>query len=546
MKLDFATLAFGFSLKVGGGTPNWSTSLGQNKEYKINDIEGIDELLKGLVYKSQSPEKISTKIGKGGKSHTGNEDNSPIVLGSVFTNVMINNIKIENGKFILLITRDTSESHFGRLKLKYGPTNTFTDGESSYNNELFYNQVYKQLNLSDNACWFVSDISIENQDVLKLKAIIVNSNKSVEYQNTDELHKAWGELEPCLLEDSSSSTFIQNHDQTIYYGVPGSGKSHKIDEITKSLPEEQTIRVVFHPEYTNADFVGQILPHVENTVDYRFKAGPFSRILKKAYENPTKPYFLVIEEINRGNAAAIFGDFFQLLDRDSDGWSSYSVENLDINAFIRSNDSTYTDKYSDIPTTKEIGNTTWTENTGIRLPPNLSILASMNTSDQNVFTLDNAFQRRWDMKLVENTFEHEGASLEDVQNDNIQKNAKITVANQTITWGNFQSKINEIIGNAANESGFSSMEDKRLGCWFIKNEKGIIDIEKFANKVLKYLWDDAFKFNRTEFFGDIKNFEDLKKDFASKGFSIFNIEDFVFESNDNSFAETQSDETTEN
>ena len=345
---------------------------------------------------------------------------------------------------------------------------------------------------------------------------------------------------------STKDNFCKNHDQTIYYGVPGSGKSHKIEEITKSLPKEQTIRVVFHPEYTNADFVGQILPHVENTVDYRFKAGPFSRILKKAYENPTKPYFLVIEEINRGNAAAIFGDFFQLLDRDSDGWSSYSVENLDINAFIRSNDSTYTDKYSDIPTTKEIGNTTWTENTGIRLPPNLSILASMNTSDQNVFTLDNAFQRRWDMKLVENTFEHEGASLEDVQNANIQKNAKITVANQTITWGNFQSKINEIIGNAANESGFSSMEDKRLGCWFIKNEKGIIDIEKFANKVLKYLWDDAFKFNRTEFFGDIKNFEDLKKDFASKGFSIFNIEDFIFESNDNSFAETQSEETTEN
>lgn len=300
--------------------------------------------------------------------------------------------------------------------------------------------------------------------------------------------------------------------QTIFYGVPGSGKSHKIDEITKSLPEEQTIRVVFHPEYTNADFVGQILPHVENTVDYRFKAGPFSRILKKAYENPTKPYFLVIEEINRGNAAAIFGDFFQLLDRDSDGWSSYSVENLDINAFIRSNDSTYTDKYSDIPTTKEIGNTTWTENTGIRLPPNLSLLATMNTSDQNVFTLDNAFQRRWDMELVPNSC-----------SDPTQMQAKISVKEKTITWESFQSKINEIIAEKGNESGFSSMEDKRLGCWFIKNNEDKIDSEKFANKVLKYLWDDAFKFNRSEIFIDeVKNFEELKKLFiGDKGFEIF-------------------------
>ena len=132
--------------------------------------------------------------------------------------------------------------------------------------------------------------------------------------------------------------------QTIYYGVPGSGKSHKIDEITKSLPEEQMIRVVFHPEYTNADFVGQILPTLtEDGIEYRFKAGPFSRILKNAYQNSQSPYYLIIEEINRGNAAAIFGDLFQLLDRNSEGYSCYEIENLDINSFIRSKGSTYSD-----------------------------------------------------------------------------------------------------------------------------------------------------------------------------------------------------------
>ena len=313
--------------------------------------------------------------------------------------------------------------------------------------------------------------------------------------------------------------FCNNHDQTIFYGVPGSGKSHRIDEITKNLSEEQKIRVVFHPEYTNADFVGQILPCLTSDgIEYRFKAGPFSRILKKAYQNPDKPHYLIIEEINRGNAAAIFGDLFQLLDRDSEGWSSYEIENLDINSFIRSKDSTYSD--AKIESSVNVGGYTWTENTGIRLPPNLSLLATMNTSDQNVFTLDNAFQRRWDMELVPNSC-----------SDPTQMQAKISVKEKTITWESFQSKINEVIAEKGNESGFSSMEDKRLGCWFIKNNEKGIDLEKFANKVLKYLWDDAFKFNRSEIFIDeVKNFEKLKNLFiGDKGFEIFKDINFNFE-----------------
>ena len=330
-----------------------------------------------------------------------------------------------------------------------------------------------------------------------------------------------------IKENSSSDTeqsqqtisFINNHDQTIYYGVPGSGKSHKIDELTKNLSEEQKIRVVFHPEYTNADFVGQILPCLTSDgIEYRFKAGPFSRILKKAYQNPNKPHYLIIEEINRGNAAAIFGDLFQLLDRDSEGWSSYEIENLDINSFIRSKDSTYSD--AKIESSVNVGGYTWTENTGVRLPPNLSLLATMNTSDQNVFTLDNAFQRRWDMELVPNSCD-----------DKTQMDASISVKGKTITWKSFQSKINEVIAEKGNESGFSSMEDKRLGCWFIKNDENKIDTEKFANKVLKYLWDDAFKFNRSEIFIDeVKNFEKLKNLFiGDKGFEIFKDINFDFE-----------------
>ena len=133
----------------------------------------------------------------------------------------------------------------------------------------------------------------------------------------------------------------------------------------------------------------------------------------------------------------------------------------------------------------------FTANTGIRLPPNLSLLATMNTSDQNVFTLDNAFQRRWDMLLVKNKCD-----------DTKQMDATISVNGQTVTWKNFQQTINAVIGEKSNESGLSSMEDKRLGCWFVKAENKTISKEVFANKVLKYLWDDAFKFCHQEIFGE--------------------------------------------
>lgn len=305
---------------------------------------------------------------------------------------------------------------------------------------------------------------------------------------------------------------MHSFSQIIYYGVPGSGKSNKIDDDLADIPEEQKLRVVFHPEYTNADFVGQIQPLIESDgVEYKFRAGPFSRIIKRAYQNPQKKFYLIIEEINRGNAAAIFGDLFQLLDRDESGFSKYPIENLDINAFIRSQSHTCTDKV--LASTVIVGNTEFTELTGIRLPPNLSLLATMNTSDQNVFTLDNAFQRRWDMKLVENRFG-------DTQQEKKQRDAEI--AGTGITWGSFQTKINEEIRMRSAESGLSSMEDRRMGCWFVKNAGGKIPADVFAEKVLKYLWDDAFRFSRGEVFSpDYQTLEELENGFCEKRFAIF-------------------------
>ena len=184
-------------------------------------------------------------------------------------------------------------------------------------------------------------------------------------------------------------------ENVLLYGVPGSGKSWTIEhEYCK--PGSVVERLVFHPDYTYSDFIGQILPAVaeDGQVSYKFTPGPFTNILREAYNNPSKEYILIIEEINRGNAPAIFGEGFQLLDRkveirdiDDDGYpiatSEYGITNMNIAEEMYGKDRK-TEK--------------------VRIPSNLSIIGTMNTSDQNVFTLDTAFQRRWDMRLIENDF----------------------------------------------------------------------------------------------------------------------------------------------
>lgn len=259
-----------------------------------------------------------------------------------------------------------------------------------------------------------------------------------------------------------------NATNELFYGVPGSGKSYKINQICNK--QEFIERVVFHPDYSNADFIGQIMPVLQdedNKLKYEFIPGPFSNILKRAMEDHNNMYYLIIEEINRGNAAAIFGDIFQLLDRDENGKSKYCINNYYIADYVYGNK---IDK--------------------IYLPSNLTIYATMNSSDQNVFTLDTAFQRRWIMRNVPNVFEGE--------------QARCLIGGSDIRWGAFATAVN----NRLQESniGLLSTEDKGLGAYFV-NKAEIEDIEKFAEKVFKYLWDDAFKMNRADLFKE--NFKTL-------------------------------------
>ncbi|GHQ21183.1 hypothetical protein VN1217_04310 [Helicobacter pylori] len=293
------------------------------------------------------------------------------------------------------------------------------------------------------------------------------------------------------------SVRIDGGKNIILYGVPGSGKSYTLQ---RDYCNDNSVveKIVFHPDYSYSDFVGQIMPSVDESgvVSYKFNPGPFTNILKKAYHNPQTKHVLVIDEINRGNAPAIFGEIFQLLDRlkhDKDGFkkgsSEYAINNMDI-ANIVHND----------------------KNASIRIPSNLWIIATMNTSDQNVFTLDTAFQRRFSMQLIENSFENV---------DDDFKNMKIL--DTDITWQKFCTTINEKI--TQNNEGLSSMEDKRFGVYFV-NIDDLKSKENFAHKVIKYLWDDVFKFDRNIIFDTIKfnTLEAVVKNFTEeKGRTQFDI-----------------------
>ena len=279
-----------------------------------------------------------------------------------------------------------------------------------------------------------------------------------------------------IIDEITSGDRLKGAYNVLLYGVPGVGKSHEIKE--KYCSDEALIqRVVFHPDYSYSDFVGQILPRVERSDDgeklrYVFVPGPFSKILKKAWHDPYNHYYLIIEEVNRGNAPAIFGEIFQLLDRKDEnnypeayGESEYGISNYEIAEYAFGNPDVM-----------------------IKIPSNLYIIATMNTSDQNVFTLDTAFQRRWTLHHMENNISE-------------AVHANELVENTHITWGAFASTVNEIILEMSENTPGSA--DKRLGAYFVKIQELSRDV--FPEKVLKYLWDDAFKYDREAIFNSSFN-----------------------------------------
>lgn len=300
----------------------------------------------------------------------------------------------------------------------------------------------------------------------------------------------------------------------ILYGPPGTGKSYELD---RRYASQNCIRVTFHPEYTYHDFVGSYRPEPlykeansynffteenkifekgEPYINYRFIPGPFTLILEKSLaslkSNSPQMFTLIIEEINRANTPAVFGDLFQLLDRNSNGESRYGVTNLEILRYLRS---------------KGIIDDSQTE---IKLPKNLNLVATMNSADQGVFVLDSAFKRRW-------IFEYLPIKPEEAEH----RDELVAYNGKFVRWEEFIKTLNELLAD------LGVNEDRHFGPYFLKQgEPSNKDL--VASKLLMYLWDDVGRTKRDKIFAnEIKTFSQLVK-LYKEGFPILKTNfDFV-------------------
>lgn len=306
--------------------------------------------------------------------------------------------------------------------------------------------------------------------------------------------------------------------QQIFYGAPGTGKSFTIDDMAEY---ENSVRTTFHPDSDYASFVGAYKPTMENVpinsiygesvqfatgknghpgtekkIVYKYVPQAFLKAYVAAWSNLDAPYYLIIEEINRGNCAQIFGDLFQLLDRNNEGSSSYAIHaDEDITQFLCGDDKGFnslSDAQKDAIRTfvlhKDNGKNQLVgqdilDGKLLLLPPNLYIWATMNTSDQSLFPIDSAFKRRWNWKYTPIVYHPIDRKTQQ------PIDWKFQIGDNIYSWGQFLSKINPEIYTLTESS------DKQMGYFFAKadNATGIISEDVFLNKVLFYLWTDVFK-----------------------------------------------------
>ncbi|WP_353123892.1 McrB family protein [Dysgonomonas capnocytophagoides] len=258
--------------------------------------------------------------------------------------------------------------------------------------------------------------------------------------------------------------------QIIFYGSPGTGKSREIEMRTNG---HNRIRTTFHPETDYHSFVGSYKPVMDGiNIRYEFVPQAFTKAYCNAWLNTEQPYFLIIEEINRGNCAQIFGDLFQCLDRDDNGFSKYEINcdkdlaNYLKSIFESSTNAKVVENYKTKIQTEDFDK--------IILPNNLFILATMNTSDQSLFPMDSAFKRRWDWEFVPINYD-DANSL------------NIVIGDSTYNWGKFIENINPKIKE------LTGSEDKQLGNRFVNPKSRNITFDQFRSKVLFYLWSEVYK-----------------------------------------------------
>jgi hypothetical protein len=353
------------------------------------------------------------------------------------------------------------------------------DAENLHN---IANSMFSQL---DGACSIaILFARVENWSPYRIfyaKGKITLAKKFANYFGVAEANmRQIGDMVPMGRPSPLAPPDIAGEKNTIFFGPPGTGKSTKVESRVQAAMMERT---QFHPEYGHSDFIGSYRPVVGSESDstnqvvghdgtaitrpvtyFAFVPGPLTIVLKRAF-GTREPVFLIIEEINRGDCSAIFGDVFQLLDRNYDGRSQFGI----------------TAKSELIAYFKENGVNFDIANDGkLYLPPNLSLLATMNTSDQSLYPMDAAFKRRWQWVACPIDFDQLLAYTDGIR-------PMLDDGKKKWDWIKLLELVNRNIVR-------DRMEDKQIGPWFIKPAKdGQISWESFLNKCLFYLWHDVFK-----------------------------------------------------
>ncbi|MBD5647925.1 MAG: AAA domain-containing protein [Desulfovibrio sp.] len=299
----------------------------------------------------------------------------------------------------------------------------------------------------------------------------------------------------------------------IIFGAPGTGKSHKLKQDSGPYFGPNIERVTFHPDYAYSHFMGCYKPQTtpEGNIRYGFVPGPFLRVLVRALrsgmEGNAQPHLLLIEEINRARVAAVFGDAFQLLDREDDEYSEYDIAvSEDVKEYLA----------GELDCAPE-------ECERIRIPGNMFIWATMNSADQGVFPMDTAFKRRWSFEYL---------PIDPPNPPDVLLPMNIRGNNVTLSWNKLRGAINDSL------SAMRINEDKLIGPYFLKpsvlevGENGIIKNiegfnEVFKNKILMYLFEDAARQRRPELFkgcAECHRYSSLCREFDKNGLSIFGDE----------------------
>ncbi len=330
----------------------------------------------------------------------------------------------------------------------------------AYNNFGNFLKDFQQIefnSLQSNPFEIIFETTQNQNKIADIKSIFSINNKS---QNLKEIMRTLeeGSLEAIkILGWSKVATVDPSVKNVIFYGSPGTGKSFTVESNTSG---HSKTRITFHPETDYQSFVGSYKPVMDGVaIKYEFVPQAFTKAYCQAWLNPDKPHYLIIEEINRGNCAQIFGDLFQCLDRDETGKSKYEIDcDKDLADYL-----------------KKVFEGKGIVNDKIILPANLFIYATMNTSDQSLFPMDSAFKRRWDWEFV--PIDYDDAKQLTIEVDAATK----------YNWSNFIKNINPKIKE------LTGSEDKQLGNRFVNPNNKKITLDQFKSKVLFYLWSEIYK-----------------------------------------------------